>query len=493
MIGLAGAASAAAVGRAEMLSQCVQEEQTVREASAAGRDGEAPRTRGRRFCYEEVRRHNRKDDCWVIVDGGVYDVTAFVPRHPGGNMIYINAGKDSTYLFECYHPAGARRVLEHFWIGEIDTQEKPDPFNVVYEDREKDKEFYQCLQRRVRNYFKENKINPRVSAEMYVKCLVILVGLGLGAYGAFFYSFSNFLWSIVCAVLLGFFTAEVGLSIMHDANHSAFSDKMWLNKVVGWSLDLCGVSSFMWKQQHVIGHHVYTNVDGADPDIRVNDPDVRRVYTSQPWRPYQVYQHIYLGFLYALLSIKSVVADDFMALSRGYIGAVPISQMTLEEQVVFWTGKGVWTAYFVVLPLLYGQHDLPRLFFLWAVSQAVTGWLLAFMFQVAHVTSEVEFYSKPTTSPSTVPQGWAATQVQTTADFAHNSWFWTHVSGGLNYQVVHHLFPWVCHMHYPKIAPLVMQTCSEYGLPYVVFPTFQSAVNAHLQHMEVMGKSPKSE
>lgn len=65
---------------------------------------------GRKISFEEVSKHNRADDCWMVVSGKVYDVTKFVPRHPGGNMIYVNAGKDSTHLFDSYHPASARLV-----------------------------------------------------------------------------------------------------------------------------------------------------------------------------------------------------------------------------------------------------------------------------------------------------------------------------------------------------------------------------------------------
>jgi len=86
-----------------------------------------------------------------------------------------------------------------------------------------------------------------------------------------------------------------------------------------------------------------------------------------------------------------------------------------------------------------------------------------------------------------VARGWGAAQVATSADFAHGSWFWTHVSGGLNYQVVHHLFPGICHTHYPAIAPIVLDTCAEFKIPYKVYPTFWSALVAHFAHLKVMG------
>ena len=123
---------------------------------------------------------------------------------------------------------------------------------------------------------------------------------------------------------------------------------------------------------------------------------------------------------------------------------------------------------------------------LWAVSDVVTGWLLAFMFQVAHVVEGIAF---PKADPAgSVPLGWAAAQLATTADFSHGSWVWTHFSGGLNYQSVHHLFPGICHCYYPALAPIVMRTAAEFSVPYNVFPTFGAALCAHFRHLKSSGR-----
>ncbi|GMH39558.1 hypothetical protein BSKO_07456 [Bryopsis sp. KO-2023] len=441
------------------------------------------------FTFAEVSKHNQADDCWMVVSGKVYDVTKFVPRHPGGNMIYVNAGKDATNLFDSYHPPGAREVLKKFYIGELQKEDEIQAFRADFGENDQDRIFYDTIKKRVNEMFKKSKIDPRFSWQMYIKTAIILSACALSVYGSFYVSFSNLLASAVCAVCLGFFSASVGVAVQHDANHGAYSNSPTLNKCVGWLLDAVGASSFLWKQQHVVGHHVYTNVDGLDPDIRVKDPDVRRVTDRQPWRSYQVYQHLYLGVLYGVLSIKSILLDDFSALSSNKIGAVPLTRLTQEEKIVFWSGKVFWFAYYVLFPVTFTPHSFGKLLLIWTIAQLVAGWTLAFMFQVNHVTDDVVFFKGDDTG--TISRGWAMSQVEGTSDFAHDSWLWMHVSGGLNFQVVHHLFPWVCHVHYPRIAPIIKDVCKEFDVRYVIYPTFLSAVQAHFKHLKRVGMGSK--
>jgi fatty acid desaturase len=264
----------------------------------------------------------------------------------------------------------------------------------------------------------------------------------------------------------------------------------------------------MWRQQHVVGHHAYTNVEGLDPDIRVGSSDVRRVTGAQPWHAWHTLQHLYLGVMYGLLAFKSTYLDDFAALRSGDIGSVRLAPQTRTEAAVFWGGKATYAAYMLAVPMLWSHHSMGQLLALWALADAVTGWMLAFMFQVAHVVDDVAYPARDVAT-GRVPLGWAAGQVATTADFCHGSAFWTHVSGGLNYQVcafhllckaarteprllgtaqvVHHLFPGVCHCYYPALAPIVLRTAAEFGVPYKVYPTFGAAVAAHFRQLRSVG------
>jgi len=82
---------------------------------------------------------------------------------------------------------------------------------------------------------------------------------------------------------------------------------------------------------------------------------------------------------------------------------------------------------------------------------------------------------------------WAVHQVQATVDFARGNRLLSWFIGGLNFQIEHHLFPRICHVHYPAIAPLVEQTCREFGLGYVAHRTFLAGVGSHFRWLRRMG------
>eukprot|EP00249_Psilotum_nudum_P001063 c13352_g1_i2 orf=239-1666(+) len=442
-----------------------------------------------RFGYETIRRHCKPGDCWLIIWGKVYDVTSWVPHHPGGSFIYMRAGQDVTQLFDSYHPLWVREKLPRYYIGEVEESsgDQLKPCTGIEYDAAGQEDFYLTLKQRVEAHFMRLKVNPRVHPHMFIKSIIVLAGYILCYYLTFF-GLPSFWFSLLFAVATGFMAAEVGLSIQHDANHGAYSNIPKLGYLMSVSLDFIGASSFMWRHQHVVGHHSFTNVNNYDPDIRVKDPDVRRVSPDQPKQAYHRYQHLYLGPLYGLLALKGVLIDDFVAFISGSIGSIEIPEMTSLESYIFWGGKLLYALYMFVLPAVFSNYNTLAIVCLYIVMELVAGWVLAFLFQVAHV---VEAASFPTVVPVNgslrVPNGWAALQVSTTVNFSTDSMLWTHLSGGLNFQIEHHLFPAVCHMHYPSIQHIVKATCSEFNLPYKCYPNLWHALRAHFAHLKKVG------
>ncbi|KAL2457724.1 Cytochrome b5 [Abeliophyllum distichum] len=79
------------------------------------------------YVYEEVGKHDKTKDCWLIINGKVYDVTPFMDDHPGGDEVLLSAtGKDATNDFEDVgHSDSAREMMDKYYIGEIDASTVP--------------------------------------------------------------------------------------------------------------------------------------------------------------------------------------------------------------------------------------------------------------------------------------------------------------------------------------------------------------------------------
>ncbi|KAF8392030.1 hypothetical protein HHK36_022370 [Tetracentron sinense] len=79
------------------------------------------------FTLEQVSDHNNSKDCWLIINGKVYDVTKFLEDHPGGDDVLLSAtGKDATDDFEDVgHSSSARAMMDEYYVGEIDTSTFP--------------------------------------------------------------------------------------------------------------------------------------------------------------------------------------------------------------------------------------------------------------------------------------------------------------------------------------------------------------------------------
>ena len=140
-----------------------------------------------------------------------------------------------------------------------------------------------------------------------------------------------------------------------------------------------------------------------------------------------------------------------------------------------------WT---LVLPAV--LHPIWAVLLLHLFASFTLGIVLAISFQLAHCHDEAEF---PTvTECARADRDWAVHQLETTADFAQQNTLLTWFLGGLNFQIEHHLFPKVCHVHYPALSRIVAATCAEYGVPYRVHTTLRAALASHIRWLAALGR-----
>ena len=122
------------------------------------------------------------------------------------------------------------------------------------------------------------------------------------------------------------------------------------------------------------------------------------------------------------------------------------------------------------------------------VYGSFTGILLSVVFQLAHVVEETSFLqAPPAPDPLQLEDEFMVHQLRTTANFATRSKLLGWWLGGLNFQVEHHLFPNISHVHYPAINGIVKQVCSEFKMPYHEHRYFVGALWSHMKHLRTLG------
>ncbi|MDE3211691.1 MAG: acyl-CoA desaturase, partial [Bacteroidota bacterium] len=276
----------------------------------------------------------------------------------------------------------------------------------------------------------------------------------------------------------------IGFNVMHDGAHGSFSNSKLLNKMAGFSLNFLGASGIMWNMKHNIIHHTYTNIDGIDDDIE-GSPWMRFALTQKKLK-FHKFQHYYFWFLYSFLHLIWVFLTDYTKYFTGKIGPVPLRKMTLKEHISFWAAKAGYAFMFVALPIWLLGFTKWLVGFL--ITTMVTGFVISIVFQLAHTVQETQF-PMPDERSGKIENEWALHQLSTTANFATGNKLISWLVGGLNFQIEHHLFPRVSHIHYPAISKIIRRTCQEFGIAYIEFPNMRMAIISHVAYLKRLGQA----
>lgn len=351
------------------------------------------------------------------------------------------------------------------------------------------RDFVTTLNKRVNEYFKRNNVSRYANAEMVIKTIVMF-SLYFGPYALIMSGVvTSTLGLILTVVVMGLGLAGIGLSVMHDANHGAYTSKGWVNDLIGYSINLIGANAFNWKIQHNVLHHSYTNVHEADEDI--SPRGAFRLTPHSEWKKIHKYQHLYAWFLYGLLTIVWLMFKDFTRLYKYQTnGMAKMHKANIVKEWAIMIGtKIVYVGYIAVLPMMFTSLAWWQVLIGVLGMHYIAGFILAIIFQPAHVIEGTEF---PLPDENrTLQNNWAIHQLLTTTNFGNNSRWFSWYVGGLNFQIEHHLFPNVCHVHYRRIAEIVKSTALEYGLPYHTSRTFVGALQSHARLLKQLGERPQ--
>lgn len=365
----------------------------------------------------------------------------------------------SIYYPETGHPMEPRKILK---FGE-------------------DSEFLGVLRQRVDDYFSTTGRPQRDCPQMYVKAVIIFSWF-VTSYSMLVLAASTWWQALSLAISLGLAMAAVGFNIQHDGGHQAFSNCRWINKLAAMTLDLLGGSSYVWDRKHNLIHHTYSNITGHDDDINIGF--LGRLSPHQRLLKFHQFQQFYLWVLYGFMAIKWQVYDDFRDILRSRIAGHTFARPTGRNLFVFIVGKLFFFSVAFVIPILLCEAWAVLLCYV--VATFVQGVTLSVVFQLAHCVEDADF-PLPSGGTGRIENSWAVHQVETTVDFARKNRLVAWLTGGLNYQVEHHLFPRICHVNYPAISKLVEETCREFEIKYTVHETFFAGVASHFRWLRRMG------
>jgi linoleoyl-CoA desaturase len=346
--------------------------------------------------------------------------------------------------------------------------------------------FYTILKKRVDAHFTENNLSKYADTGMVVKTFVLLLAYMLPFILLLVFQ-PPFAWNMLLWAFMGVSVSGIGMSVMHDANHGAYSKHKNINVLVGSTLNLLGGSVFNWKLQHNIMHHTYTNITDMDEDIQ--DRLVLKFSPHTQLKKHHQFQWIYAFFFYGLLTFYWATAKDFVQFAQYTKNGVNPHNAS-ENRVILLKIIAIKLFYFALMfgiPLLVGIPFL-QIFAGFMLMHFLAGLILTTVFQLAH-TLEHTAHPMPDEN-GIIHDDWAVHQLKTTVNFSPNNKLLSWYVGGLNYQVEHHLFQKISHVHYPAISHIVKETAAEYGVPYMVNDTLGKALQSHVNYLKQLGKLP---
>jgi len=343
--------------------------------------------------------------------------------------------------------------------------------------------FFRALKEKVDNYFTENNIKPTGNRRLYIKTAVLSI-TAISIYTTLVFFTPPVAISVILCALFGINLAAIGFNIMHDGGHGSYSKRKWANEASSYFLNVMGANSYYWKIKHNINHHTFTNIEGMDNDIQAEP--FMRFHEGQKRYWVHRFQHLYGILLYGLTYFTWIFYEDFQKYFSGkVIAAGADKKMSLKEHFIFWGTKLAYAFIYIILPIMMVGFLQAMVGFM--IIAFVTGVFITVVFQLAHVVEGTNF-PKITVGGNKIEEEWAIHQVNTTADFATKNVVATWLLGGLNFQIEHHLFPRISHVHYPKIHQFVQETCVQFNIQCTEYRTVRGAVLSHIMYIRRMGR-----
>jgi len=254
------------------------------------------------------------------------------------------------------------------------------------------KQFASSVRQRVNTYFKEKGISTKGNWTLYTQTGVMLL-LYIAPFVIMLLIPMSAWVGLLLVVIMGTGMAGIGMCVMHDAVHGSYSEKEWVNRLMGATMYLLGSNVFNWKIQHNVMHHAYTNIEGYDQDIAVSG--LIRLSQFAPLKRIHRYQYIDAFFFYGLMTL-SKLTRDFSQLARYNQDGVT-QKFHVNPTVEYAKMVAIKLAYLFVLvglPILYTSFSWWQVIIGFLLMHWTAGCILSTVFQMAHVVEGAQQFEQ---------------------------------------------------------------------------------------------------
>nr|AQP31157.1 fatty acid desaturase C2 [Paracentrotus lividus] len=410
------------------------------------------------YTWEEVRKHTKEDDKWLVVDGDVYDITKWSKRHPGGRKVISHySGQDATDAFSAFHRDRqfVNKYLKLYRIGRVEGYDNQS--SVLAQDFDNVRQLTKKMDLYKPNFW------------FYAFQLGHIIALEVLAYAVVRYFGANVYTFLLAALFMGTSQTQ-GAWLNHDFGHLSVFKSTKLNYIVQVFVfaGIQGAPASWWKYRHY-QHHAKPNVIDKDPDIKmeifflVGDTVPKEVAKSKTgFMPYQ-HQHKYFPFLLPIFLIPVYYTFEFF-------------RYVIKRKE--WVELALMIAFFARLFYLFAPYlGFVGAFLLFMLARTIQSTWFVWVSQANHIPMAVEH--------DEIEQHWVQLQMHATCNLESSvliDWF----TGHLNYQVEHHLFPTMPRHNLHKIRPFVESMCKKHNIPYIRKP-FWTAMADILRSLKKSG------
>ena len=409
----------------------------------------------------------------------MYDITDFAKSHPGGaQLLALAVGRDATILFESHHvrPEIVAKTLKT--LPKVDTDVNLCPDESF--PKPLDSPIYRRIQQRVRDEIMAplEKTRGRVPSGRGGCQLDAAVVLACFAASLAWYVSDPTIASGCALGLAGYWS---GTGLQHTANHGGLCLSSWWNQAWGWfgSDVVIGKSSLEWRYHHMVSHHSYCNDHERDQDVYTSFPLIR-LDESQPWSWFHRFQQVYTPFVWPLLYVASQTGDFVNVMVNKASPGVEYIGITTSEVALYVVGKVLHV--FLTFGLPAYLHGVSKTLLPFVAYGAFGSFVLCWFFIVSHNLDGL----RPSQLSAKTKGDWGRWQIETSATWGNA--FWSFLSGGLNYQIEHHMFPGTAHNLYPAMAPIIKEECAKEGIPYNGFDGYFGLLPITARMFSFLGK-----